>query len=433
MNETPSQRKHSHDRTSKLEMRIQELALELARTQEALQAEIIERNRAEESNIKLAAIVETSSDAIHSKTLEGIVVSWNKSAERIYGYSAHEIVGRPISILVPSNRTEELPQILAKIKRGKSVGQYETVRRRKDGILIDVSTTVSPIRDATGRITGASAISRDITEKKRAAEMARLQELSFLQADKMISLGVLVSGMAHEINNPNNFILLNSRIISRVWTDVKPILEQYYEQAGDFPLAGMPYSQAYEKIGQLVSGISEGTLRIQKIVQSLKDFARKDSGNLRQTLNVNAVIEEALVIVNSLINKATDLFSVKYDKGLPPVQGNAQHLEQVFINLITNACQSLPHKGKGIFVSTSVAEETSHVLVEIRDEGVGISPENLKFIFDPFFTTKRDAGGTGLGLSTSQSIVKNHGGELKITSDPGKGTTARVILPMAPK
>ncbi|MCI0623287.1 MAG: PAS domain S-box protein [Acidobacteria bacterium] len=387
--------------------------------------------RAQETQFTLASIVESSNDAIISETLEGVIVSWNKAAERIYGYSAEEVVGQSISILKTSDRADEILQILEGVQRGETVEHYETVRQRKDGTQIDVSLTISPILDATGKITGASAISRDITEQKKAGEMARLQELRLLQADKMASLGVLVSGTAHEINNPNNYILLNSRIISKVWNDAKPILQQYYEQTGDFPLAGMPYSQAHEKIGQLVSGISEGALRIERIVRNLKDFARKDSGDLNQTVNVNAVIESGLVIVSSLIKKSTDFFSVEYSPDLPRIKGNAQQLGQVVINLVTNACQALPSKEKGIVVSTGLSKDAGNISIEVRDEGIGITPENLKFIFDPFFTTKRDTSGTGLGLSTSHSIVKNHGGELRFTSEPGKGTSVAVILPIA--
>ena len=389
--------------------------------------------RAQETQFTLASIVESSNDAIISETLEGVIVSWNKAAERIYGYSSEEVVGQSISILKTSDRADEILQILEGVQRGETVEHYETVRQRKDGTQIDVSLTISPILDATGKITGASAISRDITEQKKAGEMARLQELRLLQADKMASLGVLVSGTAHEINNPNNYILLNSRIISKVWNDAKPILQQYYEQTGDFPLAGMPYSQAHEKIGQLVSGISEGALRIQRIVRNLKDFARKDSGDLNQTVNVNAVIESGLVIISSLIKKSTDFFSVEYSQDLPPVKGNAQQLGQVVINLVTNACQALPSKEKGIVVSTGLSKDAGSISIEVRDEGVGIAPENLKFIFDPFFTTKRDTSGTGLGLSTSHSIVKNHGGELRFTSQPGKGTTRRCDIAHCPK
>jgi PAS domain S-box-containing protein len=393
--------------------------------------DITELKQVEEIHSRLASIVEGSNDSIISETLDGVIVSWNQAAERMYGYSAEEAIGHPITLLTATDHADEVASILERIRQGESVNHYETARRRKDGTHIDVSLTISPLRDATGKITGASAISRDITEQKKAAEQTRWQELRLLQADKMASLGVLVSGMAHEINNPNNYILLNSRIISKVWNDTKPILEEYYQKAGDFPLAGMPYSQAHEKIGQLVSGIAEGTQRIQKIVQSLKDFARKDTGNLNQVVNVNAVIQAGLVIMNSLIKKSTDFFSAAYGQDLPPVQGNSQQLEQVIINLIANACQALPNKEMKVGVSTRFDKEASKIMIEIQDEGTGISPENLKFILDPFFTTKRDVGGTGLGLSASHTIVKNHGGELTFASQLGKGTTATIILPVA--
>jgi signal transduction histidine kinase len=151
---------------------------------------------------------------------------------------------------------------------------------------------------------------------------------------------------------------------------------------------------------------------------------------LNQTVNVNAVIESALVIVSSLIKKSTDFFSVEFNKDLPRVKGNAQQLEQVVINLITNACQALPSREKGIAVSTGFSKEAGNLVIEVRDEGFGIPRESLKFIFDPFFTTKRDTNGTGLGLSTAHSIVKNHGGELRFTSQPGTGTTVAVLLPI---
>jgi PAS domain-containing protein len=249
MNETPVERKRSYKKTTKLEMRIQELAPELTKSHEALQVEV--------SNINLAAIVETSNDAIHGKTLEGIVVNWNKSAERIFGYSAQEIVGRSVSILIPSDRADELQQILERIKCGESVDQYERCAREKMAPELTYPRRFHPSGMLPAKSWGRRRY-RAISPRKKAASIAHLQELSLLQADKMISLGVLVSGMAHEINNPNNYILLNSRIVSRVWNDVKPILEQYYEKAGDFPLAGMPYSQAYEKIGQLANKQKDG-------------------------------------------------------------------------------------------------------------------------------------------------------------------------------
>jgi len=273
-------------------------------------------------------------------------------------------------------------------------------------------------------------LEKEIAERKRSEELARLQQQQLMQADKMATLGVLASGVAHEINNPNNFILLNAKIFSRVWNDVMPILEEYYEEHGDFALAGMLYTQAHEKIGQLISGMSEGSQRIAKIVQGLKDFARQDTGDLNQSVDINAVVEAAILIVGNLIKKSTDCCSCEYGSNLPHIRGNAQQLEQVIINLITNACQALGDPKKGLFISTFFDSNSDSVIVEVRDEGIGISPERLKYIMDPFFTTKRGSGGTGLGLSISYSIVKAHGGDMTFTSELGKGTTVVLTLPV---
>jgi signal transduction histidine kinase len=278
-------------------------------------------------------------------------------------------------------------------------------------------------------LTGILLTGMDITERKRAMEQARQQQQQLIQADKMASLGVLVSGVAHEINNPNNFIMLNGRIFSRVWADVQPILRRYYEAHGEFLLGGMPYSEAQPRIGQLIAGIGEGAQRIKHIVQNLRDFARRDTGDLDRCVDLNDVVESSIMLVRNLIDKSTSRFTLSLAPGLPPLRGSFQQLEQVLINLITNACQALPDRERGICVETRLEE--GRLRVEVRDQGVGIPEENLKRILDPFFTTKQDTGGTGLGLSISYNIVKNHGGDLAIRSRPGEGTTAAVLLPPA--
>jgi polar amino acid transport system substrate-binding protein len=274
------------------------------------------------------------------------------------------------------------------------------------------------------------SLRHEIAERKRAEELANLQQQQLIQADKMTSLGILVAGVAHEINNPNNFIMLNAKIFSRVWNDTIPILKKYYQENGEFALAGVPYTNAHEKIGQLISGISEGAERIQKIVQNLRDFSRQDKGELNQQVYTNAVVETAIVIVYNLVRKSTNHFSVEYGVNLPTIRGNSQQLEQVIINLITNSCQALPDKEKHLVISTAHDQSTDSIIIKVCDQGVGISDEDLEHIIEPFFTTKRNIGGTGLGLSVSYNIVKNHGGSLNFDSVYGKKTTATVTLPV---
>ncbi|MBN1293278.1 MAG: GHKL domain-containing protein [Candidatus Latescibacteria bacterium] len=272
---------------------------------------------------------------------------------------------------------------------------------------------------------------REISDRIKAEEKSKMQQEQLLQADKMASLGILISGVAHEINNPNNFIMLNSEMLSKAWGDLAPVLQEYYEIHGEYDIAGIPYDDARDRIRHLISGITEGANRIEKIIQGLRTFSRRDTGEEKTPVDINAIIDAALLIMSNLIKKSTDRFDVTYGENLPLVKGNFQRLEQVVINLITNACQALPDKNKGLFIKTYYDQNTHQVLIEIRDEGVGISPDQLKHIMDPFFTTKRDSGGTGLGLSLSYSIVEEHNGELNIESEPGIGTTVIVSLPVS--
>jgi len=192
----------------------------------------------------------------------------------------------------------------------------------------------------------------------------------------------------------------------------------------------MPYSEMRNEVGGLIQGIAEGAERIRKIVQSLKDFARRDPGDKDQSVKLNELTESAIVILSNLIRKTTDNFIVNYDSALPSFKGNAQQLEQVIINLISNACQAVERKDAQVVVTTKFDSEEQQIIMKVMDEGMGISPEDLKHIFDPFFTTKRDCGGTGLGLSISFNIIKDHGGRLTLDSKVGRGTTAIISLPI---
>ncbi|MHB9012635.1 MAG: sensor histidine kinase, partial [Ignavibacteriaceae bacterium] len=271
----------------------------------------------------------------------------------------------------------------------------------------------------------------DITKLKKAEFTAAIKNRQLKQADKMASLGILVSGIAHEINNPNNFILLNIQLFSKIWRDVTPVLDEYYKENGDFVIAGMLYSKSKGKISQSIDGILAGSERIKNITKSLTEYARADSGNLNEQVDINKVVEMAILITGNLIKKSTTNFKVDYEKNLPLIRGNAQQLEQVVINLITNACQSLEKDSDEIEVSTYFNAERKKVRIKVEDKGSGIEERDLKYIMDPFFTTKRNMGGTGLGLSVSYNIIKSHNGSLILKSEPGVGTMARASFPVS--
>jgi polar amino acid transport system substrate-binding protein len=257
----------------------------------------------------------------------------------------------------------------------------------------------------------------------------RLNQQQLVQADKLAALGVLVSGVAHEINNPTGLILLDVPILKRAHADTARILQAHYTAEGDFSIGGLPYSEMRVEIPRILDEMQEGAQRIKRIVNDLKDFARRDDLADKTALDLNTVIQTAVRLVDPTIRKATNHLRVDYAEGLPPVRGNSQRIEQVVVNLILNACQSLPDMERGISITTRFNQSTSSVMLIVRDEGVGIAAEHLSRLTDPFFTTKRESGGTGLGLSVSDGIVKDHGGQLSFDSRPGAGTVVTLALP----
>ena len=399
--------------------------------------DITEQMKAEkalhESEQRFRQLAENLREVFWLSSLDGKQIYFiNPAYEEIWGRSRESLIAQPESWLdtVHEEDREEVLANFEKQSRGEFV-EYEYRIVRPDGEIRWIEAHVFPVHNEEGEIYRWAGSAQEITKRKRAEALAESQQQQLIQADKMASLGILVSGVAHEINNPNNFIMLNGEILAMAWQNVMPILQKYYEENGDFLLAGMPYTRAHEKIGQLISGISEGATRIGKIVEALGGFARQDAGDLDQQVDPNAVVESAMVIVNNLIKKSTHHPSVELEENLPQIRGNQQQLEQVIINLIANSCQALQSPQKSLFVSTSYNETTDLITIRVRDEGEGIPPENLHHIIEPFFTTKRDTGGTGLGLSVSYNIVKNHGGHLHFTSRFGKGTTATVMLPVS--
>ncbi len=267
-----------------------------------------------------------------------------------------------------------------------------------------------------------------VFEQDRAEQKAREQQQQMVQLDKMVALGTLVSGVAHEINNPNNFVMLNTPVLREAYTSVVPIIEEYYADNGDFLMGGLPYSDLREKIFSLFDGILEGSRRINSIVRGLKGFARVDPAGYREAVDLNSVVESALVLVRNQITLSTSHFSLELAATLPPVKGNSQRLEQVIMNLVQNACEALPNRRQAVMVRTS--SEGDYVVVQVQDEGCGIPADQLPRVMDPFYTSKRSTGGTGLGLSVSVGIVKDHGGTLSLASGIGEGTTATLRLPV---
>jgi PAS domain S-box-containing protein len=382
-----------------------------------------------QSEEKYRTILNSIEDGYWEVDIAGNFTFFNPSLSKILGYSSEELMGMNNRQFMSETTAGKVYETFNKVYRtGEAAKAVDWETIQKDGTKVWVDTSVSLMRDKDDNPVGFRGVTRDVTERKRAEEWAKLQQLQLMRADKMVALGMLVSGVAHEINNPNNFIMLNAPILSDAWKDAMPILERYYEKNGDFILGGMKYSEMRFRYPEMFSGISDGANRIKQIVDDLKDYVREEDIDLTQSVEINAVIRSAVALVSNMIKKSTNHFSIDYGKNLPLIKGNFRQLEQVIINLLQNACQALPDAEKGIFVSTALDQETASLVINVRDEGVGIPSDTLPHITDPLFTTKQ--GGVGLGLSISSRIIDEHGGSMHFTSETNNGTSAEIILPL---
>lgn len=279
-----------------------------------------------------------------------------------------------------------------------------------------------------GRRVSAMGMIMDISEKKALEIKKKQQQEHLAQASKMAALGTLVAGVAHEINNPNNLIMLNTPILENVWKDSLPVLETHQCTDPEFKIAGLPFNVMKDYTARLFSGVKEGSTRISKIVSELKDFARQSPLDMSKYVDINEVAESALTLVQKTMSRFTDNFSLTLEPELPLILGDFQKLEQIVVNLLINAGQALNNKSQAVSLKTFHDIEQKSVGFRITDHGVGIPPENMKRIFDPFFSTKRETGGTGLGLAISSSIIQDHHGKMHLESTPDKGTEVTVML-----
>jgi len=399
--------------------------------------------RAENARAYLAAIVASSDDAIVSKDLNGIVTSWNRAAQTIFGYTAEEMIGQPILRLFPPDRLAEEDLILDRIRSGEKIDHFETVRRRKDGAEIDVSLTISPVRDGSGRIIGISKIARDVTEQKRAAAalrelngrleqrvIERTRELAeanerlmtevaererteavLRQAQKMEAVGQLASGIAHDFNNLLAAILGN--------------LELLEMRLGD------------ERLLRLVQAATRSARHGAKLNEQMLAFSRKQHLT-PQSVNVNALLTGVEVLLGRTLGGTVEVVTA-LGADLWPALVDPHQLELVILNLAINARDAMPLGGRVTIktrnVHTRHADRSidlaagDYVLISVSDTGTGMTPEVLARACEPFFTTKEPGKGSGLGLSQVYGLARQSGGGLRIKSAFGEGTSIELYLP----
>src|SRR5579875_148771 len=362
---------------------------------------------ADEQRLQLAAIVESSEDAIIGCSLAGHVTIWNRGAERLFGYSAEEVIGEITSTNPRLHWPEEL-KALKRVRKGESVPPFETVRRRKDGTEVHVSVSISPIRERDGRIVGASLICRDVSERKRL-------ERQVVQSQKMEAIGQLAGGVAHDFNN------------------LLTIINGYSELLLNRLPAGDPMRQLLSEINR--AGERAGTL-----TRQLLAFSRQQVLEPR-VLDLNAVVSDTEKMLRRLIGEDVILTYVPSPTA-QPVKIDPGQMEQILMNLAVNARDAMPQGGRITIETRSVTLDEQyvqshpdvrpgqHALLAVSDTGFGMDDATKARIFEPFFTTKGPGKGTGLGLATVYGIVKQSGGYIWVYSEVGHGTTFKIYLPL---
>jgi PAS domain S-box-containing protein len=369
--------------------------------------EELERRKSRElrdSQNRLALIVDSSQDAIIGKNLDGIVTHWNKGAEHIYGYTAQEMIGRPISVLAPKEREDEIPAILEKIRSGQRVEYFESVRVTKDKRNLNVSISVSPIHDAEGNVVGASTIARNITAQKKIEDQLR-------QSQKMEAVGRLAGGVAHDFNNLLGIVTACSELLR---------------------------SRVDQESAEYIDNIREAAKRGSSLTRQLLSFSRRQPVQT-QLLDLNERLKEVNKLLHPLMGDDVEIVLLPRS-ATAIIEADPGQLDQIVINLAVNARDAMPHGGK-LILETSVLDFDEsfarehpamvagrYVMLAVSDNGTGMDEATRSRIFEPFFTTKEMGKGSGLGLATVYGIVKQSGGHVWVYSEPGHGTTFKVYL-----
>ncbi|HIJ84803.1 MAG TPA: PAS domain S-box protein, partial [Magnetococcales bacterium] len=387
-----------------------------------------ERKIAEDALKMVLFSVDNTHDAFIWLSREGQIMRTNRATSTMLGYPQEALLTLRVSDIVADMSPEAWLSIWENIRQSKTlIFNSKLCRHNRTLFPVEISTSfLQGDHDEGDRI---FASVRDITERVASEEEKRTLERMAFHRERLATIGTLAAGVAHEINNPNNAIHFNAVMLQDIWPDLERVLQKAMDEDGNFLLAGLPVSESMETLPRMFEGIRKSSERIQSIIGNLKHLSRQEQGPVSVSIDLKMVLRETVAILQGQISRHTNHFHMEYLEQPVLVLGNAQQLEQVFINLILNALQSLPKRNLAVGVSMSKSLIPNEIQVIITDEGIGIPKENLSKLTDPFFTTKAEQDGTGLGLSIASSIITNHGGRMTFFSQEKTGTTVTVTLP----
>ena len=364
-----------------------------------------EVERIERAEDYLASIVDSSSDAIIAKRLDGRITAWNPAAERMFGYTAAEIIGKPVALLFPPDLRKEDGEIMARITAGRKIRTYETRRVRKDGREIQVSITVSPIRNSAGEIVGASQIIRDITERKASEQRMGNLQAELIHLARWNTMGMMASSLAHELNQPLAAMTNYLSALRRV-------------------LASQPQNQ--KLLGELVEKSVQQGQRAATIVQHVRELVAKGKTS-RRPESLAGVVRAALQIMSIVTRQLGVEIQVEAESNLPQIEIDRVQIQQVIINLVRNAAEAMAKEPERKLL-VRVVREGGNLRTDIADTGPGLAEEVANHLFEAFISTK--STGMGLGLSICHQIVTAHGGQLTARSNQPHGTVFTFTLPL---
>ncbi len=382
--------------------------------------------RAAEGNFK--ALAENANDAILILSHQGQVLYANLHSTEISGYSPVDLRRMHFTDFIhPDEITTVSHRFSERMAERDTPRCYETRIVSRHGKVIPVEITGA--RTTWQNEAADVVIIRDISVRKEAEERLQAQQQQLMRTDKLASLGALVAGVAHEVNNPNQVIGMNAHFLLDGLPHLFALADSAERFDEDIRLSGMSYEDFKEAARSAISEIEASTTRIDHIVSELKRFVRGGAKGKREPTDLNQVIRTVVDLSRHMIARATDRFDLVLQTDIPTAPADRIGMEQVIMNLLHNACQALPDRQRQVRISTRFDTAAKVLCIEVADQGVGISPESLASVTDPFFTTRGEKGGTGLGLSVSQRIVRDHGGTMRFRSVVGQGTTVTVTIP----